>query len=99
VLKAGKSKKPTEADTVEVYYRGTLISGAEFDATEQGHSAKLKVSSLIPGWKQALSQMPVGSKWQIVIPSQLGYGERGVGSDIGPNEVLVFEVELLSISN
>lgn len=99
VLKEGKGKKPTEADTVVVHYRGTLTDGSEFDATEPAHPATLKVSSLIAGWKQALSQMPVGSKWQIVIPSQLGYGERGVGSDIGPNEVLVFEVELLSISN
>jgi FKBP-type peptidyl-prolyl cis-trans isomerase len=57
----------------------------------------LKVGSLIAGWKQALSVMPVGSKWQIVIPSELAYGERGVGGDIGPNEVLVFDVELLSI--
>jgi FKBP-type peptidyl-prolyl cis-trans isomerase FklB len=98
VLKDGNGKKPSEADTVVVNYRGTLISGDEFDATEAGHPATLKVSSLIAGWKQALTQMPVGSKWKLYIPSQLGYGERGVGSDIGPNEVLVFEVELLSIN-
>jgi FKBP-type peptidyl-prolyl cis-trans isomerase FklB len=97
VLKAGNGKKPTDADSVVVDYRGTLINGDEFDATEQGNPATLKVASLIAGWKQALTQMPVGSKWKLYIPSQLGYGERGVGSDIGPNEVLVFEVELLSI--
>jgi FKBP-type peptidyl-prolyl cis-trans isomerase FklB len=97
VLKAGNGRKPTEADMVVVDYRGTLINGDEFDATEQGKPATLKVASLIAGWKQALTQMPVGSKWKLYIPSQLGYGERGVGSDIGPNEVLVFEVELLSI--
>lgn len=97
ILKAGTGNKPSEADTVEVHYRGTLIDGTEFDATEPAHPATLKVASLIPGWKQALTQMPIGSKWQIVIPSTLAYGERGVGSDIGPNEVLVFEVELLSI--
>jgi FKBP-type peptidyl-prolyl cis-trans isomerase FklB len=57
----------------------------------------LKASALIAGWKQALGMMPVGSKWQIVIPSQLAYGERGIGSDIGPNEVLTFEVELVAI--
>jgi FKBP-type peptidyl-prolyl cis-trans isomerase FklB len=73
------------------------VGGAEFDATEPGHPANLKISSLIVGWKQALSMMPTGSKWQIVIPSALAYGERGVGSDIGPNEVLVFDVELLAI--
>jgi FKBP-type peptidyl-prolyl cis-trans isomerase FklB len=98
VLKEGNGKKPTEADTVVVHYRGTLTDGSEFDATDPAHPATLKVSSLIAGWKQALTQMPVGSKWQLVIPSALAYGERGVGSDIGPNEVLVFEVELLSIN-
>jgi FKBP-type peptidyl-prolyl cis-trans isomerase FklB len=97
VIKKGSGKKPTEADTIEVNYRGTLIDGTEFDATESGHPALLKVSSLIPGWKQAVSNMQAGSKWQIFIPPQLAYGERGVGMDIGPNEVLVFEVELLQI--
>lgn len=97
ILKEGNGKTPQDSDMVEVYYRGTLLDGTEFDATEAGHPATLKASSLIAGWKQALSMMPVGSKWQIVIPSQLAYGERGVGNDIGPNEVLVFEVELLAI--
>lgn len=97
IIKEGKGKKPTESDMVEVNYRGALANGTEFDATEPGHPANLKVSSLIAGWKQALSMMPAGSKWQIVIPPQLAYGERGVGSYIGPNEALVFEVELLAI--
>lgn len=97
VIKDGDGKKPLETDTVEVNYRGALISGVEFDATEPGHPASLKVSSLIAGWKQALSAMPTGSKWHLVIPPQLAYGERGVGGDIGPNEVLVFDVELLAI--
>ncbi|MGC2167448.1 MAG: FKBP-type peptidyl-prolyl cis-trans isomerase [Gallionella sp.] len=97
IIKEGNGKKPTESDMVEVSYRGTLINGKEFDATEPGHPASLKVSALIPGWKQALSEMPVGSKWHIVIPSVLAYGERGVGNDIGPNEVLVFDVELVAI--
>lgn len=97
ILKEGSGRKPLDSDMVEVYYRGSLINGAEFDATESGHPATLKASALIAGWKQALSMMPVGSKWQIVIPSQLAYGERGVGGDIGPNEVLVFDVELLAI--
>ena len=82
---------------VEVSYRGVLTNGIEFDATEPGKPAHLKVSSLIVGWKQALSAMPVGSKWQIAIPAELAYGERGVGNDIGPNEVLVFDLELLAI--
>jgi len=97
IIQQGNGKKPTEADAVEVNYRGTLVNGKEFDATEPGHPANLKVASLIAGWKSALSAMPAGSKWQIVIPSELAYGERGVGGEIGPNEVLVFDVELISI--
>lgn len=97
ILKQGTGRTPLESEMVEVNYRGALINGVEFDATEAGHPANLKVSSLIAGWKQALSMMPVGSRWQIVIPSQLAYGERGVGSEIGPNEVLVFDLELLAI--
>jgi FKBP-type peptidyl-prolyl cis-trans isomerase FklB len=97
IIKEGNGKKPMESDMVEVNYRGMLINGKEFDATEPGKPASLKASALIPGWKQALSAMPVGSKWHIVIPPSLGYGERGVGNDIGPNEVLVFDVELVAI--
>jgi FKBP-type peptidyl-prolyl cis-trans isomerase FklB len=97
IVKEGTGKKPIESDMVEVNYRGTLINGTEFDATEPGRPANLKVSALIPGWKQALSMMPVGSKWHIVIPEVLAYGERGVGNDIGPNETLVFDLELVGI--
>jgi FKBP-type peptidyl-prolyl cis-trans isomerase FklB len=97
IIKQGHGNKPAESDTVEVNYRGTLVDGTEFDATESGHPASLKASALISGWKQVLKLMPVGSKWEIAIPSQLGYGERGVGSDIGPNEVLLFDLELLAI--
>jgi len=97
VIKEGSGPRPIETDTVQVNYRGSLINGTEFDATEAGHPAELKVTSLISGWKQALTLMNVGSKWHIVIPSHLAYGERGVGSDIGPNEVLVFDVELVAI--
>ena len=98
ILKEGTGRKPIDSDMVAVSYRGALITGTEFDSTEPGRPANLKVSSLITGWKQALAMMPTGSKWQIVIPSQLAYGERGVGSDIGPNEVLVFDVELVAIN-
>lgn len=97
VIQEGSGRKPLESDMVEINYRGSLIDGAEFDATEPGHPANLKVSALINGWKQALSMMSVGSKWHIVVPAQLGYGERGVGTDIGPNEVLVFDLELVGI--
>ena len=97
IIKKGEGRKPQETDAVEVSYRGALINGTEFDATEPGRPASLKVASLIPGWKQALSAMPTGSKWQIVVPSQFAYGERGVGTGIGPNEVLVFDLELLAI--
>jgi FKBP-type peptidyl-prolyl cis-trans isomerase FklB len=97
IVKEGDGRKPLESDMVEVNYRGSLINGTEFDATEPGHPANLKVSSLIPGWKQALSMMRAGSKWHIVIPPVLAYGERGVGNDIGPNEVLVFDLELVAI--
>ncbi len=97
IVKAGTGKKPMESDMIEVNYRGVLTSGLQFDATEPGKPANLKISSLIAGWKQALVAMPTGSKWQIVIPAALAYGERGVGNDIGPNEVLVFDVELLTI--
>lgn len=97
VVQEGSGRKPIETDTVQVGYRGSLIDGTEFDATEPGHPAELKVTALISGWKQALTMMNVGSKWHLVIPSHLAYGERGVGNDIGPNEVLVFDVELVGI--
>lgn len=100
VLAAGSgTRKPIETEAVEVNYRGTLIDGTEFDATEAGHPATLKVMALITGWKQALTMMPVGAKWHIVIPAELAYGERGVGADIGPNQTLVFDLELVSIKD
>jgi len=97
ILKAGDGKTPTDADTVEVQYRGTLINGTEFDSSEAGQPATFKVAGVIPAWKEALKLMPVGSKWQLFIPPQLAYGERGAGRDIGPNATLIFEVELLAI--
>ncbi len=97
VIKQGEGRKPTEADTIECNYRGTVLSGVEFDATEEGKPARLQMGQLINGWRDALRNMPVGSKWQIFIPHSLAYGERGVGTDIGPNEMLIFEVELLGI--
>jgi len=95
IFRQGEGALPTEGDVVTCNYRGTTLNGHEFDATEPGHPAALKVAALIPGWKEALKLMPVGSHWTLYIPPQLAYGERGVGTDIGPNEALVFDVELL----
>jgi FKBP-type peptidyl-prolyl cis-trans isomerase FklB len=100
ILKAGTGPKPSAADTVECNYRGTLLNGTEFDSTAKhgGEPSKFPVSGVIKGWTEALQLMPVGSKWQLFIPSNLAYGERGTpGGEIGPNSTLVFEVELISI--
>ncbi|MCX5847539.1 MAG: FKBP-type peptidyl-prolyl cis-trans isomerase [Deltaproteobacteria bacterium] len=97
VLKAGDGKKPTDADTVECHYRGTLIDGTEFDSSDRSKQpATFTVTGVIPGWREALKLMPMGSKWQLFIPPQLAYGERGSGS-IGPNATLIFELELLAV--
>jgi FKBP-type peptidyl-prolyl cis-trans isomerase len=98
ILKAGDGKNPTEADTVECNYRGTLIDGTEFDSSyKRQKPATFKVSGVIAGWKEALQLMPVGSKWELFIPPQLAYGMRGAPPIIGPNATLVFEIELLAI--
>jgi len=97
IIKEGNGKKPTETDRVECRYRGTFINGKEFDGTNRtGQPATFKVTGIIPGWREALKLMPVGSKWQLFIPPQLAYGERGAGP-IGPNATLIFELELLGI--
>lgn len=98
ILQAGTGPKPTASDAVVCNYRGTLINGKEFDSSyKRGQPATFPVSGVIKGWTEALQLMPVGSKWQLFIPPQLAYGERGTGADIGPNATLIFEVELLSI--
>jgi FKBP-type peptidyl-prolyl cis-trans isomerase FklB len=97
VLKTGTGPLPAEEDTVSVNYRGTLTNGFEFDASPEGKPATMKVAQLINGWKAALKVMPVGSRWTLVIPPHLAYGVRGVGTDIGPSETLVFDVELIAI--
>jgi FKBP-type peptidyl-prolyl cis-trans isomerase FklB len=99
ILTEGNGPKPTVTDTVVCNYRGTLINGTEFDSSyKHGESASFQVSRVIRGWTEALQLMPVGSKWQLFIPSDLAYGERGTpGGGIGPNSTLIFEVELLSI--
>ncbi len=98
ILTEGNGPKPTATDTVTVNYRGTLINGKEFDSSyKRGQPATFPVTGVIKGWTEALQLMPVGSKWQLFIPPDLAYGDRGAGGDIGPGETLIFEVELLSI--
>ena len=98
ILTAGAGPKPTATDTVTCNYRGTLLNGKEFDSSyKRGHPESFPVGGVIKGWTEALQLMPVGAKWQLWIPTDLGYGDQGAGSDIGPGETLVFEVELLSI--
>lgn len=99
ILTAGTGAKPTATDSVVCNYKGTLINGKEFDSSyKRGQPATFPVNGVIKGWTEALQLMPVGSKWQLVIPSDLAYGDRGQGADIGPGATLIFEVELLSIS-
>ena len=99
VMKAGTGKKPKSNDTVTVNYRGTLIDGTEFDSSyKRGQPATFQVSGVVPGWTEALQLMEEGAKWQLFVPSNLAYGERGAaGGMIGPNATLIFEVELISI--
>lgn len=98
VLKEGNGPVPKATDTVETNYRGTLIDGTEFDSSyKRGTPATFPVNAVIPAWTEALQLMKVGSKWQLFVPSNLAYGERGAGREIGPNATLVFEVELLGI--
>jgi FKBP-type peptidyl-prolyl cis-trans isomerase FklB len=98
IITAGTGPKPTEKDTVECHYRGTLLDGTEFDSSQKtGKPATFKLTGVIAGWREALQLMPVGSKWQLFVPAALAYGERGTGRGIGPNAALIFEVELLAI--
>jgi FKBP-type peptidyl-prolyl cis-trans isomerase FklB len=98
VIVPGKGKKPQLTDTVTTNYRGTLIDGTEFDSSyKHGKPATFPVNGVIRGWTEALQLMEEGAKWQLFIPSALAYGERGAGQVIGPNAVLIFEIELISI--
>ncbi|MGK0366783.1 MAG: FKBP-type peptidyl-prolyl cis-trans isomerase FklB [Saprospiraceae bacterium] len=99
VLTEGTGKKPAATDKVTVHYHGTLINGTVFDSSvDRGEPASFPVNGVIPGWVEALQLMPTGSKWKLFIPSDLAYGARGAGGDIGPNSTLVFDVELISIN-
>jgi FKBP-type peptidyl-prolyl cis-trans isomerase FklB len=98
IIQDGDGVKPKPSDTVTVNYRGTLIDGTEFDSSyKRGQPASFKVTGVIAGWTEALQLMKAGSKWQLFIPSNLAYGERGAGRDITPNATLIFEVELISV--
>jgi FKBP-type peptidyl-prolyl cis-trans isomerase len=96
VIVEGSGENPTPEDTVQVHYRGTLIDGTEFDSSyARGEPAEFQVNRVIAGWTEALQLMSEGAKWELYIPSELAYGPRGAGADIGPDAVLIFEVELL----
>ena len=97
-LVAGDGEKPSEQDTVKVHYKGTLIDGTQFDSSyDRGQPAEFPLTGVIKGWTEALQLMNVGDKFELTIPSDLAYGKRGSGPTIGPDSVLVFEVELLEI--
>lgn len=98
IIQNGEGAKPKLDSTVVVNYKGTLIDGTEFDSSySRGKPAELGVNRVIKGWQEALQLMPVGSKWQIAVPSDLAYGQRGAGGIIGPNATLLFDIELIAI--
>lgn len=98
VLEKGEGTIPARQDQVRVHYTGRLVDGTVFDSSvERGQPAEFPVNGVIPGWIEALTMMPVGSKWQLYIPHNLAYGERGAGAAIPPYSALVFDVELLEI--
>ncbi len=98
VLKEGKGAKPKATDTVKCHYEGRLIDGTVFDSSiRRNEPAEFPVNGVIAGWVEALQLMNVGAKWQLYIPSELAYGAHGAGQSIGPNETLIFDVELLDI--
>ena len=98
VIQSGEGLSPSRTDRVTVHYRGTLVDGREFDSSyKRGKPATFPLNRVITGWTEGLQLMKVGDKWRLFIPSNLGYGSRGAGGLIGPNETLIFEVELLKI--
>lgn len=99
VLREGEGKSPTKKDTVVVNYRGTLLNGVEFDSSYLAgrEPAEFPVKRVIKGWIEGLQLMKEGAKFKFFIPSELAYGKRGAGLDIGPDEALIFEVELLKV--
>jgi FKBP-type peptidyl-prolyl cis-trans isomerase FklB len=99
IIKNGSGKTPKATDSVTVNYKGTLIDGTEFDSSyKRGQPATFPVNGVIAGWTEALQLMKEGAKWQLFLPSNLAYGERGAGGIIGPDAVLIFDVELISVN-
>ena len=99
IVEKGKGKSPTSENKVIAHYTGKLLDGTVFDSShDRGEPATFTVSGVIKGWQEALPMMKEGGKWQIVVPANLAYGDRGVGNLIGPNETLIFDIELVSIS-
>ena len=99
VVRAGTGKSPVATDEVEVHYEGRLINGKVFDSSiQRGKSISFGVNKVIKGWTEALQLMKEGARWQVYIPSKLAYGEKGAGGAIGPNETLIFDVELIKIN-
>ncbi len=100
VVKAGTGKKPTLADSVTAHYSGKLVNGKEFDSSyKRGQPATFPLGGVIKGWQEALPLMQEGAKWEVVIPPELGYGPTGAGQNIGPNETLIFEIELITVGS
>lgn len=98
VLAQGSGEPAGVQDTVRVHYHGTRIDGSVFDSSvERGEPAQFSLAAVVPGFREAISNMRVGDHWRVFLPSMLAYGERGAGSDIGPNEVLIFEIQLLEV--
>jgi len=97
-ITAGSGASPKVEDTVTVHYRGTLIDGTEFDSSyKREQPATFPLNGVIKGWQEALPMMKQGGKWEIFVPSELAYGPKGAGGSIGPNETLIFEIELLKV--
>jgi len=100
VIKQGTGPKPTVDSTVTVHYKGTLLNGKEFDSSynrEKGEPITIALNHVIKGWQEAVSLMPVGSKWEVYVPPDLAYGDRANGPDITPNSTLIFDIELIAI--
>ena len=99
VISMGKGKQPKADSSITAHYKGTLVSGREFDSSyRRNKPATFNVGQVIPGWKEVLPLMHEGDKWQVFIPAELAYGERGQGNTIGPNEALIFDIELIKVN-
>ena len=98
VLAQGDGVQANAQAVVRVHYHGTRIDGSVFDSSvERGEPAQFSLAAVVPGFREAISNMRVGDHWRVFLPSSLAYGEQGTGADIGPNEVLIFEIQLLEV--